>query len=161
MIDRKELTDTVAEAIKMTDAFIVEIGVTPDNNINVEIDSPTGIDIDTCVAVTRAIESRFDRDVEDYELEVGSAGLTSPFKVRGQYEKNLGNRIEVLTRDGRKLRGELTEVGAQREDGGFEFTIVVAEKVKIEGKKRPELVDTPVKLDTANVKSACYLIEFK
>ena len=84
MIDRKELTETVAEAIQMTDAFIVEIRVTPDNMINVEIDSPTGLDIDTCVAVTRAIEARFDRDVEDYELEVGSAGLTSPFKVRGQ-----------------------------------------------------------------------------
>lgn len=161
MIDRQELNETVAKAIEMTDAFIVEIRVTPDNVINVEIDSPTGIDIDTCVAITRAIEARFDRDEEDYELEVGSAGLTLPFKVKGQYEKNIGNRIEVLTRDGRKLRGELTEVGDTKEDGSFDFTILVPEKVKVEGKKRPETVDTPVNLNTSNVKTATYLIEFK
>lgn len=161
MIDRQLLSDTVSEALKMTDAFIVDIRVSADNGITVEIDSPTGVDIDTCVNVTRAIESKFDRDAEDYDLEVGSAGLTSPFKVKEQYDKNVGNRIEVLTRDGRKLRGELVEVGDRREDGSFKFTILVPEKVKVEGKKRPELVEKPCELDTTMVKSACYLIEFK
>ena len=75
-----------------------------------EIDSPTGVDIDACARITRSIEEAFDRDAEDYELEVGSAGITSDFKVRGQYDKNVGNEVEVLTRDGRKLHGTLVEV---------------------------------------------------
>ncbi len=90
MIDKQLLTQTIEEAIAGTSLFLVDVKVTPDNNITVEVDSREGVDIDECVNLTRAIEARFDRDVEDYELEVGSAGLTSPFKVKAQYEKNTG-----------------------------------------------------------------------
>ncbi len=96
-----------------------------DNTIVVEIDSLRGVDIDDCTRLTRQIEETFDRDVEDYELEVGSAGLTAPFKVRGQYEKNIGNEIEVPTRDGRKLSGVLTAINPE----GTVFTMTVKEKV--------------------------------
>lgn len=157
MIDRQLLSDTVEAAIAGTDAFIVDVTVGADNRLTVEIDSPTGVDIDTCVAITRKIEEVFDRDVEDYELEVGSAGLTSPFKVKGQYEKNIGNRIEVLTRDGQKLRGELTAVSPD----GSEFTFTVARKVKEEGKKRPVTVEEPLTLKVADTKEVRYLIDFK
>ena len=78
MIDKQLLTQTVEEAISGTDAFVVEVRVSPANEIVVEIDSPTGVDIDSCAAITRKIESVFDRDVEDYELEVGSAALQHP-----------------------------------------------------------------------------------
>ena len=81
MIDKQLLKDTVEEAIAGTRLFLVDIAVKPGNNIIVELDSVDGIDIDSCVAVTKKIESVFDRDVEDYELEVGSAGLTSPFSA--------------------------------------------------------------------------------
>lgn len=161
MIDKDKLKATVEEAIRNTDAFIVDITVSGDNVIDVEIDSASSVDIDTCAGISRAIEAEFDRDVEDYELMVGSAGLTSPFKVKGQYDKNVGNQIEVLTRDGRKLRGELTEVGPDKPDGTFDFVLTTQQKVRLEGKKRPELVDTPVTLNTANVKTAVYLIDFK
>ena len=117
MIDKELLRQSVERAIEGTDIFIVDIRVSADNNIVVELDSPESLDIDTCAAVSRAIEKDFDRDAEDYELEVGSAGLTAPFRVRGQYLKNVGNDIEVLTRSGseggpqgrsrsRKARGE-------------------------------------------------------
>lgn len=157
MIDRKLLSDTVETAIAGTDAFLVDVTVGADNRIVVEIDSSTGVDIDTCVAITRKIEEVFDRDVEDYELEVGSAGLTSPFKVKGQYEKNIGNRIEVLKRDGQKLRGELTAVS----EDGSEFTVIVPRKVKEEGKKRPVTVEEPLTLKVADTKEVRYLIDFK
>lgn len=70
MIDQQLLRQTVEQTIDGTDAFIVSINVGADNRICVEIDSMTGVDIDTCVAITRAIEAAFDRDKEDYELEV-------------------------------------------------------------------------------------------
>ena len=77
MIDKTLLLQAVEEELSQTDGFLVSLTVTPDNRIAVEIDSPTGLDLDECVRLTRAIEARFDRDAEDYELEVGSAGPIS------------------------------------------------------------------------------------
>lgn len=155
MIDKQLLTETVEGAIQGTPIFIVDIQVSGDNSIVVELDSPDGLDIDTCAAITRKIESVFDREVEDYELEVGSAGLTSPFKVRGQYEKNIGNRVEVLTKDGRKLKGTLTAVGDD------DFTISTTKKVKELGQKRPVEVTEEETFKMADAKYVVYLIEFK
>ena len=155
MVDKKIIEQVVTEAIAGSDIFIVEIRVTPDNMVTVELDSTSGLDIDTCARITRAIEAAVDREIEDYELEVGSAGLTAPFKVPAQYVKNIGNDIEVLTRDGRKITGRLTDVS------GTEFTIEVSRKIKEPGAKRPSLVTEPVTLSMDNVKKACYLIQFK
>ena len=155
MIDKQQLTQTVEQAIEGTSIFIVDIKINPGNAIVVEIDSPESIDIDTCAKITRQIEATFDRDVEDYDLEVGSAGLTAPFKVKGQYLKNIGNEVEVLTSDGRKLQGVLTAVGDN------DFTIEVAKKVKEPGAKRPTLVMEPTTIEMSNTKSVKYLINFK
>ena len=149
------MTEVVEDAIKGTDMFLVDITVSADNRIVVELDSETGMGIDTCAAVTRRIEAEFDRDAEDYELEVGSAGLTSPFKVKAQYMKNLGNEIEVVTRDGRKLQGTLASVGAD------DFTVEVPTKVKHEGAKRPVIEQVPSVIAFDNVKTAKYVIKFK
>lgn len=149
------MTEVVEDAIKGTDMFLVDITVSADNRIVVELDSETGMDIDACAAVTRRIETEFDRDAEDYELEVGSAGLTSPFKVKAQYMKNLGNEIEVVTRDGRKLQGTLASVGAD------DFTVEVPTKVKHEGAKRPVIEQVPSVIAFDNVKTAKYVIKFK
>ena len=156
MIDKTLLTQTVEKAIEGSDIFIVDVRVSPSNEIVVELDSPSGLDIDTCARITRAIEDAFDRDVEDYELEVGSAGLTAPFKVRGQYLKNIGNEVEVLTRDGRKMRGILKSV----EDNG-DFTLSVPTKTKPEGAKRPVVVDVDTTLSPVDCKSVQYVINFK
>ena len=137
MIDKDLLTATVNEAIEGTPLFLVDIDVRPGNTIVVEVDSTEGVDIDQCVAITRKIEERFDRDVEDYELEVGSAGLTSPFKVRGQYT--------------------LTSVS----DTDSSFVITIKTKVKEPGKKKPVEVEEPITLTPDECKYVKYLIEFK
>ena len=155
MIDKQLLTQTIEQAIEASSIFIVDIKINPGNAIVVEIDSPENIDIDTCASITRKIEAVFDRDAEDYELEVGSAGLTAPFKVKGQYLKNIGNEVEVLTRDGRKMQGTLTAVGDD------DFTIEVAKKVKEPGAKRPSIIMEPITLEISNTKSVKYLINFK
>lgn len=138
------------------DLFLVDVAISADNHIVVEIDSHEGsVSIDHCVAITRAVEQAFDRDKEDYELEVGSAGLTSPFKVKAQYEKNIGNDVEVLTTQGVKLKGVLSEVGDDT------FTIKVAKKVKPEGAKRPVIVEEDVTIKYSETKYTKYLIQFK
>ena len=156
MIDKQLLLKTVEDAIAGTDLFVVDVRVSPSNEIVVELDSPDGIDIDTCADITRKIEAVFDRDVEDYELEVGSAGLTAPFRVRGQYLKNIGNEVEILTADGRKLRGTLKEVA---EDGRFTVTTLV--KVKNPGDKRPHLEETDETFTPDECKYVRYYIDFK
>ena len=138
------------------DLFLVDVAISADNHIVVEIDSHEGsVCIDNCVAITRAVEQAFDRDKEDYELEVGSAGLTSPLKVKAQYVKNIGNDVEVLTTQGAKLKGVLSEVGDDT------FTIKVAKKVKPEGAKRPVIVEEDVTIKYSETKYTKYLIQFK
>lgn len=155
MIDKQKLIETINAAITGTPLFLVDVNVTPDNNITVEVDSRESVDIDECVKLTRDIEAAFDRDVEDYQLEVGSAGLTAPFKVKAQYEKNIGNQVEVLTRDGRKFKGTLTAVTDN------DFTVLTTKKVREEGKKRPVEVEEPVVTPMTDAKSVKYIIDFK
>lgn len=130
MIDKQLVEEIVTEKLVGTDCFLVDVSVSADNVIVVEIDNETGIDIDFCVELSRYIESRLDRDAEDFELEVGSAGLTAPFKVQGQYRKNVGHEVELLTKDGRKLSGVLSAVSDDT------FAVDITTMVKPEGAKR-------------------------
>lgn len=132
MIDRDELYVYVEKCLEGTDCFPVDVSVSHDNEIVVEIAGESGVTLDRCIELTRKIEQAYDRDKEDYELEVGSAGLTSPFKVRRQYEINRGQRVEVLTKAGEKLHGELGGCDAE----GFELLLRC--KVRPEGAKRPQ-----------------------
>ncbi len=159
MIDKDLLIKTVEEALEGTDKYLVAVTVSPADLINVEIDSDSNVDIDTCARITRQIESVFDRDAEDYELEVGSAGLTSPLKVFRQYRKNIGNDMEVLTRDGRKLRGVLAEA-AEADCGDIAFELEVQTKEKEPGAKRPTLVSRRVPLKASECKYVRYDLKF-
>ncbi len=155
MIDKQTVTEIVEKAIAGTDSYLVDVTVTPQNSITVEIDNDAGVGIDTCAAITRHIEATLDRDIEDYDLEVGSAGLTTPFKVRRQYIKNIGREVEVFATGNRRLRGILTDAGDDS------FTIRVPEKVRIEGKKRPEIVETQVTIPYSEASRVSCVINFK
>ncbi len=154
MIDKSKLIEHIEGELSNTDCFLVDLTIGADNRIVVEIDSDTCVDIDFCVALTRSIEQAFDREDEDYELEVGSAGLTSPFKTIRQYRKNIGNEVEVLTADGKKIKGELTEAG------DADFTILLKQKVKKEGAKRPVEEEVPTTFEYNQVKYTKYLLQF-
>lgn len=154
MIDKTKLKEYVESLLADTDCFLTDLTVSGDNNIVVEIDSPGMIDIDFCSALSRRIEEEFPRDDEDYELEVGSAGLTAPFKVRRQWEKNLGNEIEVTTTDGKKLHGILREL---RDDA---FILETEQKVKREGMKRPALERLELEIPFSDVRQAVYDLKF-
>ena len=155
MIDKSALIDVVNKALQDTDAFLVDVTISTDNRIVVEIDSSTSVAIDDCVRLNNIIEENFDRDNEDYELEVGSAGLTSPFRVKAQYDKNVGNPVEVFTADGKKIKGTLTAAN------DADFTVTVEKKVKPEGAKRPVIVNEEMTFNYNEVKYTKYLIEFK
>ena len=154
MIDKKELTAVINKALEDSKMFLVDITVSGDNVIDVQLDSMESITIDDCIAVNNAVHEAFDQDVEDYELTVGSYSLTESFKVLQQYEKNLGGEVEVLTTAGSKLKGTLTSASNE------EFTITVPTKTKIDGKKRPEIVDVEHTFKYDEVKYTKNILQF-
>lgn len=155
MIDKSIVKELVDEWLADKDYFLVDITVTPDDRIVVEIDHAEGVWIEDCVELSRFIESRLSRDEEDYELEVGSAGIGQPFKVHRQYVNHIGKEVEVLTREGRKERGVLKAVNDD------DFVVTVVEKVKEEGAKRPKMMEVDHTWRFDDIKYTKYLISFK
>jgi len=155
MIDKNVVKGLVDEWLEGKEYFLVDIQISSDDKIVVEIDHADGVWIEDCVELSKYIEDRLSRDEEDYELEVGSAGLGQPFKVRQQYENRIGSPVEVLDAEGRKVRGVLKSVD------GDNFVVTVNEKVKVEGKKRPVKMDVDHTFNVENVKYTKYLINFK
>ena len=84
MIDKNVVKQLVEEWLDGKDYFLTDLTVSPDDRIVVEMDHVEGVWIEDCVDLSRYIEERLNRDEEDYELEVGSAGRGHPFKVPGQ-----------------------------------------------------------------------------
>ena len=154
MIDKNVVENIVSEWLNGKDYFLVDLTITPDNRIVVEIDHKDGVWIDDCVELSRFIEDHLDRDEQDFELEVGSAGIGQPFKVLRQYENHIGDTVEVAPKSGRKYVGTLTEANAEG------FTVEVEQKVKHEGEKRPrtEIVSMTFRYD--DVRSVKYVIQF-
>lgn len=155
MIDKNVVKKLVEEWLDGKEYFLVDLDISPDDKITVEIDHADGVWIEDCAKLSQYIEDHLSRDEEDYELEVGSAGLGQPFKVHQQYEIYVGEPVEVLDADGKKVRGTLKSV-----DGNL-FTVTVNEKVKLEGKKRPVKMDVDHQYDMNTVKYTKYLITFK
>lgn len=155
MIDKNVVRKLVNEWLEDKDYFLVDVEISPEDKIVVEIDHADGVWIEDCVQLSRFIEERLSRDEEDYELEVGSAGLGQPFKVPQQYEIYVGKDVEVLDATGKKHRGVLKAVD------GKDFIVTVKEKVKKEGCKRPVIEDVDKDFNMDEVKYAKYLINFK
>jgi ribosome maturation factor RimP len=114
MIQVDKIKALLEEELPKLDLFLVDVTIRPGNKITVLADSMKGITLDECIAVSRFIESNLDRNEEDFELEVSSPGLDNPLKIPRQYEKNLGRWLEVVTFDGLKTTGKLTEATPER-----------------------------------------------
>lgn len=157
MINKETVKTAVEEWLSLNDYFLVDIDVTPDGRIVIEIDHADGVWIEDCAALSRFLQERFGEELGEYELEVGSAGIGQPFKVLRQYVNHIGKEVEVLAADGKKYQGVLQSVA----DDGLSFAVTVKEKQKQEGKKRPVLVDVKKTFNTDEVKYAKYLLAFK
>ena len=155
MIDKNVVKSLVEQWLEGKDYFLVDVAISVDNKIVVEIDHADGVWIEDCAALSRFLQERLGEELGEYELEVGSAGLGQPFKVAQQYMNHIGDTLEVLQADGKKVQGTLKAVDAPS------FTITVQEKQKIEGKKRPVLVDVDKTYQMDEIKYAKYVLAFK
>ena len=155
MIERNTVKTVVEEWLSGNDYFLVDVTFTPDDRIVVEIDHADGVWIEDCAELSRFIQERLGEELGDYELEVGSAGIGQPFKVEQQYVNHIGKDVEVLDAEGKKVQGVLKQVE------GRNFVVTVKEKQKLEGKKRPQLVEVDKTYNMDNIKYTKYLLSFK
>lgn len=75
MIQKQTIEKIAQEDLQGTELSLVEVTVSEENDIEVIITREGGVAIDDCVALSRHIESKLDRDKEDFSLMVGSAGI--------------------------------------------------------------------------------------
>ena len=155
MIEKETVKSLVNQWLEGKEYFLTDLSVSADNRIVVEIDHKEGVWIDDCVNLSRYIDQHLDRDVEDYELEVGSAGIGQPFKVLQQYFNHIDKQVEVITTTGEKWRGLLKEAS---EEG---ITLTVTVKVKEEGMKRPKLQEQDKQFSFNDIKQTQYVIDYK
>lgn len=106
----EQIRPLVEEALEERDAFLVELQVGSGGQIMVYADKETGIGLGDLKMISRHIESKLDRDSEDFSLEVSSPGMSNPFKVHRQYIKNEGRSVEVKLKDGTKHKGVMVKV---------------------------------------------------
>lgn len=130
MITSEELKSVINEYLQTTDCELQTLRINPDNNILIEIDSFTGVNIDICEGLNRHILAHFGEQADDYAFEVGSVSITAPFCSLMQYTKHINHNVEVLTCEGKKMRGLLVEADEDH------FSVDIEVSVKAEGKKK-------------------------
>ena len=124
MINKETIKTLTEEWLQSNDYFLVDIIFGADDRIVIEIDHADGVWIEDCAVLSRFLQERLGDELGDYELEVGSAGLGQPFKVAQQYINHIGDTVEVLDLDGKKVQGVLKSVD------GNNFTVTLQEKQK-------------------------------
>lgn len=159
MIRRGKIEKLAKERIDELDngLFIVEITISRGNQILVELEAEEGhVSIQDCVSVSRNIEHNLDREVEDFELKVSSAGLTEPFRVFQQYKKNIGNAVKVrLKAKNESLEGKL--IAADKEG----IIVETTSKERVEGKKKKVIVVNENTYNYDEIKETKVVISFK
>lgn len=154
MIDLKPIEEMLIPTLKSAGYELITLKCTPANEVLVEIDSYNGVDIDYCAQINQLLQKEIEKQTDDFELEVGSVSLTDPFKTIMQYRKNLGKEVELVRKaDNKKMKGLLVDV----EDDCF--AVDVEEKIKTEGKKRPQLQVNTYQFKYEDVAYTKYLLK--
>lgn len=155
MIESKRVIEIAERHLAGTDMFVVECKTTPMGEIELLVDSDTAVKLEDCAALNRAIEAELDREVEDYSLMVASAGIGSELKLLRQYQKILGQSVEVLLKDGVKILAKLNTAN----DEGIELSY--EEKQTVEGKKRKVTVEVTKSYKWEEIKYVKEHLDFK
>ena len=158
MINKETITKLAEERIaeRDTELYIVNLTIGNGNQIFLEIDREEGsVSIEDCMAISRNIEHNLDREIEDFSLEVSSAGIDQPFRVLKQYIKNIGKEVKVqLFEHGRKVEGLLK---AANEEG---ITVETKEKQRLEGRKKKVWITEEIPLKYSEIKETKLIISF-
>ncbi|HTX87972.1 MAG TPA: ribosome assembly cofactor RimP [Bacteroidales bacterium] len=149
MIAKEKIRTILEERLLGSSLFLAGISIQPGNRIQVYLDGDQAVTIADCQQLSRYLESKLDRNAEDFELTVSSAGLDQPLKFHRQYPKHIGERMEIVTLSGEQLKGRLTGVEPDR--------ILLEQEIRISRKETETKLRT---LDFGEIKSAKVEIPF-
>ncbi|MGC9470856.1 MAG: ribosome assembly cofactor RimP [Bacteroidales bacterium] len=155
MITRERVQEAIEKSFWDDDFFLVDVQIIPGKKVTVYADREKGITIDECAELSKSLFHTLENELEDMELTVSSPGLTMPFRVKEQYEKNISRNVEVVMKDGEKLKGKLLCVS----DRGF--SILTREAAGSGGKKKKQEEATERWFAFDEVKSTKITVEFK
>ena len=155
MIAKEQIEKLIQPKIEEDGLFLVEISINSSNHISIFIDGDKGVNIDQCIELSRFIEQSLNRDEDDFELNVSSAGLDLPLKVQKQYIKNIGRLVDVVLTNGQKLTGKLVNAN----DIGIDLE--VEKSVLSEGKKRKQLVTVIDTFKYSDIKTTKIVVSFR
>lgn len=162
MIDTKKIVASAEAKMEgnelFKEMFIVHCTCTPSNEVELFVDSDTKVSIDACVALSRAIEEDFDREVEDFSLTVASAGIGEDIRLLRQYPKLIGRSIEVQLLSGIKVIGKLLDASEEGVKVCFE------QKQTVEmpsGKKKKQIVEVEESYSFDQIKYVREYLDFK
>ena len=153
MITKEQITNLANEALSDSDRFVVDITVSKSNVINIYIDADSSVTIDHCVELSRFIEGRLDREIEDYELSVSSAGIDYPLLKHRQLNKYIEKELEILNNEGVKKLYKLLSFTE-------EHIKVQEATVKMLGKLRKVVYAEPTELSFKDIKEIKPYINF-
>jgi ribosome maturation factor RimP len=109
MIDSQKVKELVTQAITKEEAFLVDLNISSDDRIKVLVDHLDGISIDQLIRISRFVERSLDEDGDEFQIEVSSPGVGSPFTVKEQYIKSVGRPVKVILNNGLELNGDFTK----------------------------------------------------
>jgi len=153
MIDKNIIIKLLEQKLEGTDVFPVEVIVKPNNSIRVFLDSDSAVTLKHCAEINKFIEANLDREKEDFELEVSSAGLDQPLRMIRQYKNNIGKQINIITNDGRLLTGSLHAVNSETID-----VAIVDEDKKTKNKSKIEI--SIIQVLFSDIKKAKRIVSF-
>ena len=151
MISKEEIRKVAEPKIKELNGFLVDVKVNTANVITVFFDRMEGVQVEHCLAISKYVEEHFDREVEDYELTVCSAGLDNSFRVDEQYQKYIGKEVGVLLKNGRRKKGVLLS---------FDDALLLEVEKKKKG-SRKEFILEEVSIPKDEIKETKLKINFK
>ncbi len=162
MINKQKVQELLEAALEENGSglFPVSVSVSPRNEIKVYLDGMQGVNIEDCVSVSRYIENCLDRDEEDFELTVSSAGLDQPLRVAAQYQKNKGRDVKVLAASGETFKGRISDADMS----GFTLAVSPAGKSKKGRKSQKETAEAEAetrRFSYEEIKETKLVITFK
>ena len=114
---KEKVEQAVGEYLEGKDIVLISLKCSASSVIEVTLDSMEGVTIDTCIEANRFIESRLDREEQDFELTVGSASISEPMTHPLQYRKNISREVEIMEEGSRT---KLIATLADADDNGID-----------------------------------------
>lgn len=157
MINERKIRRLLEAKLSGTDLFTTGVVMKPGNVIRIFLDSEKEVTIKDCVAISRFVESNIDKEAEDFDLQVSSAGADQPLSDIRQYRKNTGRGIKVTLHDDSVIEGRLSDVSKE----GITVVPFAPKKGKSKKKERTEMTGESKMINYDSIKEAKVIISFK